>query len=77
MTTTPSPVTKQSPRALRRALRHRLSRGQSMVEYSIVSHALLLLGSGAVMGISQYLRLFDSLDTYLRSLYTVLAMGAV
>ena len=48
-----------------------------MVEYSIVSHALLLLGGGAVMGISQYLKLFDALDTYLRSVYTVLAMGAV
>lgn len=74
--TTTTPVTK-STRALRRALRRRLTRGQSMVEYSIVSHALLLLGSGAVMGISQYLRLFESIDTYLRSLYTVLAMGAV
>jgi hypothetical protein len=48
-----------------------------MVEYSIMSHAILLLGTGAAMGISQYLRLFDALDTYLRSVYTVLAMGAV
>lgn len=67
----------RSTRALRRALRRRLTRGQSMVEYSIVSHALLLLGGGAVMGISQYLKLFEGLDIYLRSLYTVLAMGAV
>ena len=65
--------------ALRRKqmLGKRLRRGQSMVEYSIVTHALLLLGTGAAMGISQYLRLFDSLDIYLRSVYTVLAMGAV
>jgi hypothetical protein len=75
MTTT---TTNQIPQARRLAqLRKRLARGQSMVEYSIVSHALLLLGTGAVMGISQYLRLFDSLDTYLKSVYTVLAMGAV
>lgn len=68
--------TQPSPRR-RGSLKQRLRRGQSMVEYSIVSHALLLLGSGAVMGISQYLRLFDALDTYLKSVYTVLAMGAV
>lgn len=67
------------PRTPRRnaTLGKRLRRGQSMVEYSIVTHALLLLGTGAAMGISQYLRLFDSLDIYLRSVYTVLAMGAV
>ncbi|MBL8919092.1 MAG: hypothetical protein JNJ54_09555 [Myxococcaceae bacterium] len=75
MRTLPTPSRKT--RALRRALRRRLTRGQSMVEYSIVSHALLLLGGGAVMGISQYLKLFEGLDIYLRSLYTVLAMGAV
>lgn len=68
--------TQPSPRRTS-SLKQRLRRGQSMVEYSIVSHALLLLGSGAVMGISQYLKLFDALDTYLKSVYTVLAMGAV
>lgn len=72
-------TTRQNPPSTvrRTTLKQRLRRGQSMVEYSIVSHALLLLGSGAVMGISQYLKLFDALDTYLRSVYTVLAMGAV
>lgn len=74
MTTT---VQNQSLPVRRTTLKQRLRRGQSMVEYSIVSHALLLLGSGAVMGISQYLKLFDALDTYLRSVYTVLAMGGV
>ncbi len=74
MTTT---LERQPKTRSRQALKQRLRRGQSMVEYSIVTHALLLLGSGAVMGISQYLRLFDSLDIYLRSVYTVLAMGAV
>lgn len=67
----------QVPVSRKVRLGKRLRRGQSMVEYSIVSHALLLLGTGAAMGISQYLRLFDSLDIYLRSVYTVLAMGAV
>jgi len=60
-----------------RQTRRKRSRGQSMVEYSVVSHAVLLLGAGTAMGISQYLRLFDALDTYLRSVYTVLSMGAV
>lgn len=75
MTTTQLQTQKSTRRPS--SLKQRLRRGQSMVEYSIVSHALLLLGSGAVMGISQYLRLFDALDTYLKSVYTVLAMGAV
>lgn len=75
MTTTQLQTLKSTRRPS--SLKQRLRRGQSMVEYSIVSHALLLLGSGAVMGISQYLRLFDALDTYLKSVYTVLAMGAV
>jgi hypothetical protein len=71
-----TPKTKVLTKSLRQARRRR-TRGQSMVEYSIVSHAILLLGTGAAMGISQYLQLFDALDTYLRSVYTVLAMGAV
>ncbi len=61
----------------RRSLRHRLARGQAMIEYSIVSHALLAIGAGATLGIAQYLKLFTALDTYLRSVYTVLAMGGV
>ena len=71
-----TPTTKALTKSLRQA-RRRLARGQSMVEYSIVSHAILLLGVGAAMGISKYLQLFDALDTYLRSVYTVLSMGAV
>ncbi len=71
-----TPTTQALTKSLRQARRRR-ARGQSMVEYSIMSHAILLLGTGAAMGISQYLRLFDALDTYLRSVYTVLAMGAV
>lgn len=70
-TTTANTVTRT------RQNRRKLTRGQSMVEYSVVSHAILLLGAGTAMGISQYLRLFDALDTYLRSVYTVLAMGAI
>jgi hypothetical protein len=48
-----------------------------MVEYSIVTHALLLVGGGAVLGIAQYLRLFDSLNRYLDGLYFVLSTAAI
>jgi hypothetical protein len=72
-----TPTTKVLGTKSLRQARRRLARGQSMVEYSIVSHAILLLGAGTAMGISQYLRLFDALDLYLRSVYTVLSMGAV
>ncbi|MDX2008836.1 MAG: hypothetical protein SFW67_01515 [Myxococcaceae bacterium] len=61
----------------RRSLRQRLRRGQSMVEYSVVSHAILLIGGTSMLGVAQYLRLFQSLDIYLRSIYTVLRMGGI
>lgn len=62
---------------LNRTLRRRRSRGQAMIEYSVVTHALLLIGASAAMGIGQYLRLFESLDIYLRSVYLVISMGGV
>lgn len=65
------------PKSHRAQARRKKTRGQSMVEYSVVSHALLLLGAGATMGISQYLKLFESMDLYLRSVYAVLQMGGV
>jgi hypothetical protein len=61
----------------RRPLSRRLVRGQAMVEYSIVTHALLLIGAGAALGIGRYLRLFDSIDRYLESLYFVVLSGAI
>lgn len=64
-------------RRLRRASRARLARGQAMVEYSVVSHAILLIGGTSMLGIGQYLRLFDAIDRYLDSLYYVLSSGAV
>ncbi|MCA2978992.1 MAG: hypothetical protein INH41_25810 [Myxococcaceae bacterium] len=48
-----------------------------MVEYSIVSHAILLIGATGMLGIGQYLRLFDAINRYLDSLYYVLTSGAV
>lgn len=60
-----------------RALRQRRSRGQAMIEYSIVTHALLLIGGTTMMGIGQYLRLFEGIDVYLKSIYFVLQTAAV
>lgn len=65
---------RRRPTGLRRA---RLTRGQAMVEYSVVSHAILLIGATGMLGIGQYLRLFDAIDRYLDSLYFVLSAGAV
>jgi hypothetical protein len=48
-----------------------------MVEYSIVSHAILLIGATGMLGIGQYLRLFDAIDRYLDSLYFVVTAGAI
>jgi hypothetical protein len=61
----------------RRVTKSRLTRGQAMVEYSIVSHAILLIGATGMLGIGQYLRLFDAIDRYLDSLYFVVTAGAV
>jgi len=64
-------------KAQQHALRKRRSRGQAMMEYSIVTHALLAIGATSAMGISQYLRLFEGLDIYLKSIYFVLQTGAI
>jgi hypothetical protein len=64
-------------RRQRAAARARRSRGQAMVEYSIVSHAILLIGATGMLGIGQYLRLFEAMNTYLESLYFVVTAGAM
>lgn len=73
--TQPARTQPVSARLARR--RRTLTRGQAMIEYSIVSHALLVIGGGAMLGIGQYLRLFEAVDLYLRSVYLVVAMGGV
>ncbi len=73
-TTAPALEVKRTPS--RRPSR-RLVRGQAMVEYSIVAHAVLLIGAGTALGIGQYLRLFESINRYLDSLYFVVTAGAI
>ncbi|MDP3238628.1 MAG: hypothetical protein Q8S33_17735 [Myxococcales bacterium] len=42
-----------------------------------MAHAVLLIGAGTALGIGQYLRLFESINKYLDSLYFVVTSGAV
>ncbi len=52
----------------RSLLRH--VRGQAMVEYSIVSHVLMLGGAATIWYFSGYL--YSALDLYYQSIYFVL-----
>lgn len=59
--------------AHRIALRAR--RGQAMVEYSIVTHFLLIGGSLALLPVMS--KLFDALSKYYESIFMVLNTGAI
>ncbi len=72
-----APLSLEVSRQRARRASRRLVRGQAMVEYSIVAHAVLLIGAGTALGIGQYLRLFESINKYLDSLYFVVTSGAV
>lgn len=72
-----APLPREVSRQQSRRASRRLVRGQAMVEYSIVAHAVLLIGAGTALGIGQYLRLFESINRYLDSLYFVVTAGAI
>lgn len=67
-------VKRNQPSAANRGAR-RAPRGQAMVEYSIISHALLLGGGVAMLPI--VIRLINALSTYFASVYFVLSTGAL
>lgn len=50
-------------------------RGQAMVEYSVVTHFLLIGGTLALMPVMSIL--YDSLSKYYESIFFVLSTGAV
>lgn len=54
----------------RRARRHRLARGQAMLEYTWVTHAILIGGTMAMWPFWSYL--MNALDKYYQSIYFVL-----
>ena len=67
---------KKSARPTRRSDLVRSSpRGQAMVEYSVVTHFLLIGGTLALMPVMSIL--YDSLSKYYESIFFVLSTGAV
>lgn len=50
-------------------------RGQAMVEYSVVTHFLLIGGSLALLPVMS--KLFDALSKYYESIFMVLNSGAI
>ena len=67
----------RSPRTTRPAWRRWLGRprGQSTVEYSVVAHALLIMGGAGLMPV--WIKVFDSFSRFLDSLYFVVQSGAL
>ncbi len=61
----------QPPRSVKR----QQPRGQAMVEYSVVTHFILLGGTIAMMPMMSIL--YDSLSKFYESIYFVLLTGAV
>lgn len=51
------------------------ARGQAMVEYSIVTHFLLIGGSLALLPVVS--KLYDALSKFYESIYMVLNTGAI
>jgi len=54
----------------RKKRRQSLKRGQAMVEYSLISHALLVLGAGVTWGL--FTEFMNALDIYYGRLFQVL-----
>lgn len=60
----------------RRSLLRRLStRGQAMVEYSVITHFLLI--GGTVLLLPVITKLYEGLSAYFESIYFVLHTGAI
>ena len=57
------------------ALRRRRSRGQAMVEYSVVSHFLLVGGTLALLPVMG--TLFEAFSKFYESLFYVINNGAI
>ena len=72
MTTT---LERQPKTRSRPALKQRLRRGQSMVEYSIVTHVLLVGGGFALMPVMS--KLFDAMSQFYKGIFFVITSGAI
>jgi len=67
--------TTTTEKSWRRALRRLKPRGQAMVEYSVVTHALLIGGGVALLPVIT--RLLSALDTFYQGIYFILESGAI
>jgi hypothetical protein len=56
-------------------LKRKAPRGQAMVEYSVVSHFLLMGGSAVMMKVIP--RLFEAINAFYDSVYTVIETAAL
>jgi hypothetical protein len=66
-----------NPRTIRARVRRLLGapRGQSTVEYSVVAHAILIMGSAGLMPV--WIKLFNAFSRFLDSMYYVIQSGAL
>lgn len=62
---------KKTPRAAKRGK----PRGQAMVEYTIVTHFLLIGGTAALLPV--IVRLFEGISLFYDGVYTVIETGAL
>ena len=66
---------KTAARATKRARSTKSPRGQAMVEYSVVTHFLLIGGTLALLPVMSIL--YNSLSKFYESIFFVLSTGAV
>jgi hypothetical protein len=59
----------------KKPLKRRAPRGQAMVEYSVVSHFLLIGGSAALLPVIS--RLFEGINKFYDSVYAVIETAAL
>lgn len=62
---------RKTPKAVKRGK----PRGQAMVEYSVVTHFLLIGGTGALLPV--IVRLFEGISQFYDGVYTIIETGAL
>lgn len=65
----------KAPRSAKQSLLRLSSRGQAMLEYSLVTH--LILGGGTLMFMVVFVRFMNSLNMFFDSIYYVLQSSMV
>lgn len=65
----------KAPRSVKQSLIRLSSRGQAMLEYSLVTH--LILGGGTLMFMVVFVRFMNSINQFFDSIYYVLQSSMV